>query len=145
MQVERATVALDPRAAKFEVERGFSGYPVTGFAFNSNGGEPLGNLKLKLVQIGGVWKLPHPSYFASLTPPRTALSPEDFIFVKPDGSEDNARRAEAFNLLFDDQIAPVNSQIANYVQNPAATGGFKLDLNKFLTSTERLRIVWVRI
>lgn len=140
MQVERATVALDPKSANFSVEKGFSGYPAEGFRFSDSGGGTIGFLRLKQRLINGREQTPTPAYFASIS--QTSLSSTDFEFYLPNGELDNGLLAEAMR----DARVPVNN-LQGQVETAVSSGtgsNFHLDLNKFLNATDRLRVVWIR-
>jgi len=139
MQVERATVALDPKAAKFEVDPRFTGYLANGIAVSSRGGEPLGYLRLNQVTIDGVQRVPTPGYFASISHP--TLVDSDFQFV-PEAGLSPMTVGDAM-FLTGARIARMQTDLDKAVSGEASTG-VHLDLNKFLRVSDRLRIVWVR-
>lgn len=140
MQVERATVALDPKASKFEVEKGFNLYPDAGYEFkDTDGTSTLGYLRLKKQLVDGILQTPTPSYFAGV--PQTQLLAGDFEFYLPDGSQDRTRIADAMES-FKRNIKEMNRQIILRVQGGGAA--FRLDLNRYLNSSQQLRVVWIR-
>lgn len=141
MQVDRATVALDPKAAKFEVEQGFTGYAEEGFKVMDNSmTNTLGFLRLKSVIIDGTPKTPTPGYFASIG--QTGLTQADFEFFGTDGQLDPSLLTKGYN----DNKTPI-AQLGKQVMkasSPSYRGAFQFDLNKFLKSSEQLRVVWIR-
>ena len=140
MQVERATVALDPKAAKVEVERGFTGYPEGGYELSDTGGNRLGYLRLKKHLINGRLQTPTPAYFGSLS--RSNLTYEDFEFILPSGQSEQTMVADALASKRN-EVHGLDQQISAN-PSPNSSSGMHLDLNRYLRNSERLRVVWLK-
>ena len=144
MQVERATVALDPRAAKFEVERGFGNYPSGGYEVRDDGNRLLGHLKLKSVTnaTGDILDPPGPSYFAAMG--RTKLNADDFVESDLMGAPAPGMLPTWFGLVENMQGSFWTDAISQSASQPSSTREFAIDLNKYLKMQDRLRVVWMR-
>ena len=139
MQVDRATVALDPKAAKFEVERSWDGYPSNGLKAVDNLNSYLGQIKLKKVTSsdGTVLDPPGPDYFITIG--RKNLSQDDFeLWPAGGGAALPATTSSAWNSV----ATSVNNMITEV--RAGEKEHFSVDLNKFLSASARLRVVWVR-
>ena len=142
MQVERATVALDPRAAKFEVERGFSKYPSGGIpAYDGDGGY-LGKIRLNPVTgtDGQLLDPPGPGYFRSIG--RTQLEASDFSLFSNEGGAGTPVMAGSIAWY---SVSTFVAQNLNDSIRDDSSGHepFAIDLNKFLNKSSRLRVVWI--
>lgn len=139
MQVERAAVALDSKAAKFEVERGWDSYPPEGFSATSDSGEYLGKIRFKKVtgSDGKTLDPPGPDYFLGIN--RDSLNSDDFeLWPAGGGPAEPATASRGWFSVRGFVSTTLNKQLA-----AGKTSHFSIDLNKFLSTANKLRVVWM--
>lgn len=144
--VKDARVVYDPKATRVTSgEVGFgAAYPPGGFQTRAFGTGTI-YLRLKPVTLPG----PPPQVVANPTPATFAavgvssLTADDFELVDAQGRPVAGDVADAFRVA-DEKIALMNGLIAAANSNePLLSGGkFDFDLNRFMNTADRLRIVW---
>ena len=144
MEVERATVAFQSKAVSTEFELGWSGNATirVGNRFGSSG-----TLQLREQTLSdGSKGIPTPAWFAQQG--RTSLQTSDFDLVLADGTKGDANAVEVAFQASGRQIQALTQDIALAASSGGTVlekGRFHLDLNRFLKTSDRLRIVRIRL
>lgn len=142
VDIHDANLLFQQSATNFSADLGFSGYPEGGFHVESDrlSGQPEGWLRLKPDSKTG--KTPTLATFAARG--QATLTATDFVFYGADGKEDSSHLDAAFRLKTSvpefQEFLKEPGKVKN--EGPVSNGTFKLDLNKFVNTADKLRMIW---